>query len=472
MACPTVPTFIRGCDFANWLVDQQPVYDKLILEDIRPTDGWIGHVPVGVFPSASGVTHWRDRFTHVFPDVTQQWNNTVYDDCTGTPCDKTEYCITWGSRRIHFALKEVSWATPVLCFDQLMHVTHAKEQFRYIITDILKPATSAIISDHFRKEAVMNGTGRWWAMASVGGTCQIVNFATAPQFVTDPTFSNTSMSFIDLPLAPGDWRKLTPQALQRRVQPLMQLGYFGKQPFKDMPPLIELVVDLETCWELDRLGAAAGYGGPNTPTAVGNWRFQQWDAASPYWRYGLSGQVGNYAVRVDPFGLRFDFVRQLPNGLYRYQQVLPYVNTSAASANTPGTLSFQSQENPRYQNAQFAIGFIWHKMAMEWLVADSTNINPEMPFSARNFGGRWQFVMDNLGADACNRVIENKRRNKGQFIMDIKGAIAPKNTELAEAIFYKREPSCLVCIDTCAAYPTYQYPVYDSCNASCGPCPV
>jgi len=53
--------------------------------------------------------------------------------------------------------------------------------------------------------------------------------------------------------------------------------------------------------------------------------------------------------------------------------------------------------NPDYQAAQYTISFIWHKMAMEALVAEPASVNSEMPFGSRNFGGKWQFVMDNLG---------------------------------------------------------------------------
>jgi hypothetical protein len=90
-----------------------------------------------------------------------------------------------------------------------------------------------------------------------------------------------------------------------------------------------------------------------------------------------------------------------------------------------------------------------------------------MPFSSRNFGGKWQFVMHDLGEDACGRTIENKRGNKGQFIADFKLAIRPMYTEFVEAIFYKREPSCLITIDTCATDPGYPTQDYDSCNDTC-----
>jgi hypothetical protein len=201
----------------------------------------------------------------------------------------------------------------------------------------------------------------------------------------------------------------------------------------------------------------------------GNWRFTQWDSANAYWRYGFSGQIGNYMVRVDPMGLRFNFVRDLGAGFgtnrFRYQIVLPYRNvTSSGAGGAPG---LKSEENPDFDRAQFRITYIWHKMALEALVADATPVNPEMPYSSRNFGGRWQFVMDNLGVDGNGCVVENKRRNKGQFIADFKLAIRPLYTEFLNVFFHRGEPFCLPEVSNCNPDQGYPTQTYDSCNTPC-----
>ena len=444
MACSSGE--VSGCEFTSFLVHQTPIYDKLILEDIRPEDGWILHVDTGTFPAYNGTTHYLDRFNHVWPNVTKQWNTTQAGNCLGTPCDKTEYCIGWGATRVSYYLEEQSWRTPLLCYDQNMHITHAKEHFRQIIGSILKPATSAVMSNFLRKRVADHAEKKWVASAGM----------------TDFTFAWVTVGdeelYIDTDVPPSS--KLTPQMLQRRVQPLMQKGYFGKQPFKDMPPLIELVTDLETCWELDKLATSGG-----TPSVSGNWRFTQWDAANAYWKYSFSGQIGNYAVRVDPFALRFNYVGLTIAGLYRYQVVLPYRNVPSSGAGTAAGL--KDQENPDYQKAQYQFSYIWHRKALQCLVSDATPINPEMPFSARDFGGKWQFVMDNLGSDCNGVAIENKRRNKGMFIADFKLAIRPQYVEFAELIFHKREPACVIAVDVCNADPGYPTQTYESCNDAC-----
>jgi hypothetical protein len=452
--CPQSNSLVSGCSFTNFLVDQQPVYDKLILEDIRPTDGWILHVDTGTFEAYSGVQHTLDRFNHVWPNVTKQWVATQAGNCLGTPCDKVEHYITWGSTRLVYFLEEQSWATPLLCFDQDMHITQAREQFRQIISDILKPATSAIWSNYLRKRVAQNCANMWVANAQFGQTASL--------FTYNWVVVGDEEIYIDATRRPTS--KLTPQMLQRRVQPLMQVGYFGKMPFKDEtnPPLIELVTDLETCWELDHLGGQQGVGG--VPSIAGNWRFEQWDASQKYWRYGFSGQIGNYAVRVDPFQLRFNFVGTT-GGNFRFQVVLPYLNIPSSGAGQAAGL--KDVVNPDFQAAQFCWSYIWHKKAGQVLVSDATPVNPEMPFSARDFGGRWQFVMDNLGADVNGQPIENKRRNKGQFIADFKQAYRPQYTELSELIFHKREPACVIEITPCNADPGYPAQVYTSDPVNC-----
>ena len=39
---------ISDQNFCDWMVNQVPVFDRMIMEDIRPTDQWMLHVPASV----------------------------------------------------------------------------------------------------------------------------------------------------------------------------------------------------------------------------------------------------------------------------------------------------------------------------------------------------------------------------------------------------------------------------------------
>jgi len=421
-------------------------------------DGWMAHVTSGTFAAWSGNQHTRDRFNHVYPNVTKVWLAVDVGNCVGTPCDKNEHLIGWGATRLTYFLEEQSWQTGLLCYDQEMHITHAKEQFAYIISKILKPATGQIQDNFLRKRGAQFADNKFICNRNFGSAAS--NFTYSWVVVGDEEI------FIDCNANPASVFKLTPQMLQRLVEPLLRIGYLGENPFSDKtPPMLELVTDTQTCWELDKLGGQQGVGG--VPSISGNWRFEQWDAANKYWRYGFSGQIGNYTTRVDPMGLRFNFVGASPTtpGLFRYQVVLPYKNIPSSGAG--GAAGIKSINNPDFDFAQFTWSYIWHPKGIECLVAEAMPVNPEMPFAARNFGGKWQFVMDNLGADINGCVIENKRRNKGQFIGDFKQAIAPNYTEFLVLMFHKREPSCVIEIQTCNPDPGYPVQTYSSANTSC-----
>lgn len=425
---------IAGTQFAEFLVTQTPVFDDLIIRDIRPEDGWIGHVETGQWEPYTNNTHVFDRFRQVMPNVTKQWESVPAGSCIGTPCDPNENSIGWGYNRVSYSLERQSWVTDLLCFDQILTVTRAKEHFAQIVSDILRPATSRIMSFYLRKRAADNAGKKWIADSSM----------------TEFTYTWTVVGNEEIYMTPSanPTSKLTPQMLQRRVGRLMFEGYFGKQPFKDMPPLIELVTDYNTLWDLDKAAADSNVND--------KWRFQEWEAANKFYKYAFSGQLGQYVTRVDPFIIRFNKV----GAQTKYQVVLPYRNVAA-------TQGIGSEYNPDFETAQYQWSHIWHRRAGMVLVARTETVNPLMPFANRSLGGQWQFVMDNLGADCNGQVIENKRRNKGQFLADFVLSFKPQYVEFSELIFHKREPAFITTIDTCNTDPGYPTQYYNSSNDRC-----
>src|SRR6516162_7407180 len=156
MACPSPANIISACDFLQALVDETPRFDEMIMQDIRPTDGWLLNVSTGTVPMGTPVEITQDRFRSVWPNTTKTWSKVVSNgvSCAGSPCDPQEHQIGWGADRLTYFAEQQVWGTPLLCYDQDMHITHAEQHLAQIINEILRPATSAISSNFLRKRAV------------------------------------------------------------------------------------------------------------------------------------------------------------------------------------------------------------------------------------------------------------------------------------------------------------------------------
>ena len=447
------------------MVDQTPRFDELIIQDIRPTDGWLLNVSTGTTPMGTPVEITQDRFRSVWPNTTKVWNrvNAAGAGCSGNPCDPTENQIGWGADRLTYYAEQQVWATPLICYDQDMHITQAQAHISQIISEILRPATIAVSSNFLRKRALL------WAKYRHMANSLLSSFSF--QWSLGGVNGDEEMYF-DTSAAPTSLFHLVPQMLQNNFSKSMREGYAGSNPFKETSPFIELVTDMDTMWFLDKLGGQLGSGGGSSPNTASNWRFTEWSAANAYWRYGYSGQIGNYMARVDELGLRFNFVSDLGEGAnggsgnrYRYQIVLPFTNGTTTGAG--GAAGIGSDVNAAYDAAQYAISFQWHKKAMELLVPNAGPLNAEMPFMHRDFGGKWQFQMDNLGADASGNVIANAWGNKGQFAAWFKYYVRPLHYEFARVYFHKREQFCIPQIDVCSASPGYPAQDYNSANLPC-----
>lgn len=469
MSCPTGT--LAGCDFVQALVDETPKFDEIIVSDIRPTDGWLLNISTGTTPMGTPVEITQDRFRHVWPNTTKTWTKRTANGpgCTGNPCDPTEHQIGWGADRLTYYAEQQTWGTPLLCYDQEMHITHAEQHIEQIINDILRPATTAISSNFLRKRHLL------WSKQKSVANANCAASGTDGVFTYQWTLAGPNADeeqYFDCSAPPSRVFHLVPQMLQNRFSALMRRGYAGKNPFKETAPFIELVTDMDTCWFLDKLGGQLGAGGGDSPNVFGNWRFTEWGAANEYWRYGFSGQVGNYMVRVDEMGLRFNYVTDLGAGAnggngnrYRYQIVLPYKNSITTGAG--GSAGLGDDANPDFDRAQFCITSISHKKGMELLVPDARPLNPEMPYGHRDFGGKWRFAMHDLGADQNGVPIGNKWENKGQFIAWFVYYVRPLYYEFMESFFHKREQFCVPEINSCNADPGYPSQSYTSTLPAC-----
>lgn len=461
MACPT--GVLQACDYPNFMIDQTPYFSERIMEDIRPTDGWILHIPVEPMPPGTPVEITQDRMRGVFPNTTKVWTKVQANGpgCLGTPCDIPGHQLGWGADRLTFYAEQQTWETPLLCQMQNMHITHAHQHVDQIINDILRPGTVAIQSNFARKRVL------YWAKQK-----NIAN-NTLTQFTFQWSLGGQNLDeeiYFDCSVNPANVFMLVPQMLQNRFSPLMRRGYAGMNPFKETAPYIELVTDMDTCHNLEHLGGTQGVGG--VPSISGNWRFEQWGAANEYWRYGFSGQMGNYMVRVDEMGLRFNFVTDLgaaANGgngnRFRYQIVLPYRNGITTGAGSAAGIG--DDANPDFDKAHFRISFIYHKLGMVLRIPTNDPINGETKFGHQDFAGKWKWLMNNLGADANGLAINNKWENKGQFGAWFEYYAEPRHTEFMEAFFHQGEQWCIPQILPCSADPGYPTQQYSSTLPTC-----
>lgn len=415
--------------YKNFLVSQEPVYDKEILRDVRPMGGdLLGYYQTGAFDAYSGVQHTYDRFNHVFPNVTQPWNDVQSGNCVGTPCDPSENKVGWGYTRGTYSLVQQSWATDVLCFDDLMTKTRAKEHFSQIIGDILRPATTWIMTYFLMRKAMELAGKAWCANATMA----------------DTTFTWDSGGYIYLTTTADPTSRLTPNMLQSRVKPQYAQGAIDKS--KDSYRNLELHTDEDTFRYLCQ----------EDSTLKNLWRFGQFDAAAKeFYKYGLSGFVGDFMVKCLTFPLRFNKV-----AANRYQLVLPYTNSAADEG-------LKSEFNEDYQKAQYQISYINHRRGLRILPFRPQAINREMPFLVRDYGGRWRFATNDLGADCNGKPIDNTRGNKGKFFADFRLAVKPEHEEWIEAIFHKVDYPCITVVATCNDDPGYPTQTYDSENSTC-----
>lgn len=422
--------------FANLLLTQLPVYSEEILRDIRPRDGFLGHISTGQWDAFRGVQQTQDRFRNVQPNVTKKWETVEETPCEGAPCDPTEHEICWGYDRLVYGQERQSWATPLLCFDQIISATRAVEHIEQIVGDILRPATSRIASHYVRRKALELAGNKLLANANMSSFTWTWNPVGDSEYMATPSAWPTS--------------KLTPEMLQRQFSTLMLNGYFGQwtnDPFwGGYDALAELVTDIDTAWDLNRVAT--------NQRLSDLYRFNTWNAAHEYYRYGMGGQIGDYMVRVDPFVLRFNRRGS------QAQLVLPYENEDA-------TVGIGSTPNNDFLNAQYQISFIWHRFAWQLQVQDMTSVNPLMPFINRDLNGRWQFAMNDLGADCNGKAIANYRGNKGKFYADFRYAAKPLHTEFLTAIFHLREPKVVYVVAPCATDPGYPEQNYNSACDGC-----
>lgn len=416
--------------FGMFLTTQLPVYDKDFLRDIRPPNAeLLGYYMTGKFDAFSGTQHTFDRFKYVAPDLTRPWHEVQDGNCVVNQCDPESNVIGWGSQRHTYGLNRYSLKTPLLCLDGIETKTAAKEQFRQILSDILRPASTRVNGYFLLRNAF-----------ELAGKKKVVTPG-----LPDLTWSWDAGGYEFLNTNADPTAMVTPNLLQSFVDPLYFVGAVtaASEGFTDL----EFHTDKDTFRNLMQ----------EDPYLKAQWRFYEWGpSAKEYYKYGFRGKVGDYNVKVLQAPMRFN---KISTG--RYQQVFPYTNGQV-------TQGIGSEFNQAYQDAQYQISIINNPRALKVMSYNLESLNPEMPFMIRDLSGKWRFAMHDLGADCNGRPIENIRGNKGLMFADFELAIRPDHPEFLVALFHKRDKPCLTFPDVCNPEP---YPYPQDYNMAFAPCP-
>lgn len=438
--------------FSDFISRKVEHLDDNIIMSMHPLDSqWVGHVSTGRFKAEDGIEHTFDRFENVFPQL-GAWSDVQAASCVGAPCDPTSTKVGLGFTRDSYKLQQKSYETDLFCWDLILSADRATQQFAHFVK-VLRRLSTIVWSDRFRKEALRIAKYRW---VCANNSLVAVNAswnAAMTQLTLTPVTAGQSI----IPTS-----QLTARHLQRRVDPQIRSGADGPTINKNMQPMLELVTTMDTVWNLVE----------GDPNLTDHWRFKLFEEAQKYYKYGWTGSVGNFGLRADAFQLRFDIVSSSASQVV-LQVVYPYTNVAA-------TEGIKEDVNPDFDTARVEVDYIWHRKAMTSLVRDAKAINPEMPFAARDFAGKWQFVMDNLTCgtfdvtDATTGAVrtipipvDNSRRNKGKFITDFGGAIQAEFPELAEVFISLRGPACITDVTPCPDDPGYPAQSYSSANSPC-----
>jgi hypothetical protein len=441
--------------FSDYIARKVEHLDDNIILSMHPLDSqWIGHVSTGRFPAEQGIEHTYDRFENVFP-ILPAWNDVQSAACIGTPCDPAVNNVGLGFTRAAYRLQQIDYGTDLFCWDLILSADRATQQFAHFVR-VLRRISTIVWSHRFRTQALQNAKYRW--VCNNNGLTNVVG-------TWDAAMQNLTLTPVTAGTSALPTSKLGARHLQRRVDPQIRAGAEGPTINKSVQPMLELVTHMETVWNLVE----------GNPELTDHWRFRLFEEAAKYYKYGWTGSVGNFGLRADAYSLRFNIVSyNTVTGVLVLNVVFPYTNVAA-------TEGIKEDVNADYDNAAIQVDYIWHRKAMTSLVRDAKAINPEMPFAARDFAGKWQFVMDNL---TCGNVsvadlitgttktipvaVNNELRNKGKFRTSFGGAIQTEYPELAEVFISLREPAAIVDIPVCQTYPSpYPFQNYQSANAVC-----
>ena len=410
--------------FNEFLFRRTPDWDKKLTKDRYPYNyTYSGLYQTAPWESFTGTTHTWDRVHVTMPNDNGCWDEVSIDNCS-TTCNPSRAYTGWGSTRNTYTKYHKDWQTPPFCFDQLRDTEDAIAQLDEIVS-AHKKLPDQIVSDFLRLFSIRSSDYIYSAGAS------LVEFTTSSSIFTNNCTRINLSSTGNLPTS-----KLTMEYLQHYQERLMLNGYHDR----DFLPagMFSIMTDIQT--QKDICNA--------NPNLIRMYNSADFAKGGQFFKYGVMNGNGNWLFKIDPTPLRFQHV-----GSGVLERVFPYENIAATVGKKPKLAT-------KYLNAQYQMSHVYNPGARKVLVGDTTPVNGDMKFLARDLMGKWTWKSPDMfnWTDPNNGftcTMANDKHNQGYFLGEYELGVKTEYPEIEMCILHLREPQAVVDDARCVAADAY-----------------
>lgn len=400
--------------------------------------GYLNMWPQTAWPSFLGTTlHWNK--IHVTrPNDDGCWEQMDADPCMTRICDPERLYTGWGVTDNTYGKYHRDYQTPVFCYDQLRHITEAKQQLAAIV-DGHKQMSKDIMSDFLRLLSIRQSD-----VIHIAGSDNDTVTVTDSMFTNNCTRINLGSS-ANLPTS-----ELTLEYLDNHVEDLQYNGYFDNE---FMPQGIFQITSDITTWR--RLANA----NPNLTQMYTSADFKK---GGQLYAFGVMRTIGQWAMKVDEAPFRYQHI-----GSGVLQRIWPYENVDTTVGKKP-------EFSTAYKNARYQLYHVYNRAAREVLVGNTESVGNGMGFDvSRDMMGRWSWkspdffkARDPNTGEVCE--YQNDKKNKGYWLAEFEAGMRTIYPEIEMWILAEREPTPIFNSKPCSDAPSMVYQDLVPYNAWCG----
>jgi len=400
--------------------------------------GYLNMYPQSNFPNFLGTTlHWNK--IHVTrPNDTGCWEAMDADPCMTAICDPERLYTGWGVEDFTFGKYHRDYQTPVFCYDQLRHVTEAKQQLSAIV-DGHRKMSKSIMSDFIKLLAIRQSD-----VIHLAGSANTSVTVTPGMFLNNCTKIDLGGTGF-LPTS-----ELTMEYLDNHVEDLQYNGYFDSE---FMPQGVFQITSDITTWR--RLAN-------KNPNLTQMYTSADFNKGGKMYAFGVMRAIGQWALKVDEEPFRYQHI-----GEGVLQRIWPYENQAI-------TIGKKPVFSEAYKNARYQLYHVYNRAAREVYVGDTAPVNNGMDFNvSRNLMGEWSWkspdyfkARDPNTGEVCE--FQNDKKNKGYWLAEFEAGMRTIYPEIEMWILALREPQPIFNEKPCSDEPEMVYQDLLAYNAWCG----